>query len=655
MVGVSVKAILSIACALLSMAALHGRQLSEVLETDTLRSHVVLNREDSSAAKPDTLELAAVQVWAGSWKKFAVGQRLLSFSKDDIREFEGLALAEFLQARTGLFLRQNGPDMLASLTMRGTSAGHNAVFWNGLPINSPSLGQTDFSVLPTGGFEEVEVHFGGGAALFGTDAIGGSLHLKTQPKFDQGHQARANSLVGSFGRWNWGAEYAFSNQRIATRSKAYRSSAQNDFPFRDLSKPGTPIVNQPHAQVNQWGFLQDFAWKVRGNQQIGSAFWWNETDRQIAPIMGSNTQDVQQDKSLRWAMDYTRFWANTSLHVKTGWVRDDQTFNIATRNLTDQLLGSADVDWSLASKLFFKSGIRHTHIIGKLSTYMARENRTEVYHASKYQPSERFSLSINFRQLLYDGNWAPFAPSMGFEWAFWKTESHGLTGLGSVSRAFKVPTLNDRFWVPGGNPDILPEESWSGEFGLAHRFSKNKTTLSQTFTRFRMSVDNWIIWLPKGNIWSPENIRAVENDGFEYHAHFEQILKRDWKFEFSGNYAWTRALQTAAATENDPGLGKQLPYTPVHKLQGLASISKGNLRIFANQQWVSERFVTTDNLSTVAPYYLLDLGLQSQWHWGPLAGQAGFQINNLLDTEYQIMRLRAMPGRNYQFNLSIAL
>jgi vitamin B12 transporter len=313
------------------------------------------------------------------------------------------------------------------------------------------------------------------------------------------------------------------------------------------------------------------------------------------------------------------------------------------------------VDWSLASKWFFKSGIRHTHIIGKLSTYMARENRTEVYHASRYQPGERFSLSINLRQLLYDGNWAPFAPSLGFEWAFWKTETQGLTGLGSVSRAFKVPTLNDRFWVPGGNPDILPEESWSGEFGLAHRFSKNKTTLSQTFTRYRMCVDNWIIWLPKGNIWSPENIRAVRNDGFEYHAHFEQVLTRDWKFELSGNYAWTRALQTAAATENDPGLGKQLPYTPEHKLQGLASMTKGNLRFFANQQWVSERFVTTDNLSTVAPYYLLDLGLQSQWHWGPLAGQAGFQINNLLDTEYQIMRLRAMPGRNYQFNLSIAL
>jgi iron complex outermembrane receptor protein len=107
--------------------------------------------------------------------------------------------------------------MLTSLTMRGTSAGHNAVFWNGLPINSPSLGQSDFSILPVGGFEELQVHFGGGAALFGTDAIGGAVHMTTKLKFDQGHHAEINSLVGSFGRWNQLGAYSLSSQRLATR------------------------------------------------------------------------------------------------------------------------------------------------------------------------------------------------------------------------------------------------------------------------------------------------------------------------------------------------------------------------------------------------------------------------------------------------------
>ena len=120
---------------------------------------------------------------------------------------------------------------------------------------------------------------------------------------------------------------------------------------------------------------------------------------------------------------------------------------------------------------------------------------------------------------------------------------HKLGGKASLSRAFKVPTLNDRYWVPGGNPDILPEDSWSAEMGLEHVFENGGTKLTHGITRYRMYVDNWIIWLPKGNIWSPENIRAVQNDGVEYHLRMCQSLALEWKLDLSANYAWTRAIK----------------------------------------------------------------------------------------------------------------
>lgn len=631
----------------------NGRCFAKNQDPNTLEG--ISSTNDTTSTRQDTVDLASVQVWAANWRKFAVGQSVQTFDQRDIEDFQGLGLAEFLQARTALFLRQNGPGMLASLTMRGTSAGHNAVFWNGLPINSPSLGQSDFSILPVGGFEEFQVHHGGGAALFGTDAIGGSVHMTTKLRFDQGHRIALNTLAGSFGRWNQSGEYYYSNKRTASRFRAFRNFAQNNFPYRDLSKPGTPIAYQNHTQVAQWGFLQDFAWNIKENQQLSSSFWWNDTDRQIQPVIGSNTSDVQLDKNIRWALDYFRFWHGATLNIKSGWVRDDQTFNVSSRNLTDQILTSADIDWSLASKWVFKSGLRHTRIVGNLSTYFVQEDRTELYQASRYQPNENFSLSLNLRQLQYDGSWAPFTPSFGMEWEFWKAERHSLRGKSSLSRAFKVPTLNDRFWVPGGNPDILPEDSWSAEVALEHVFKKKGTKLTHGITRYRMYVDNWIIWLPKGSIWSPDNIRAVQNDGVEYQVQMGQSLAGDWKLDLAANYAWTRAIQTAAATEGDTGLGMQLPYTPLHKIQGMASLGKGKTKAFANSQWVAERFVTTDNLSSVPPYYLLDVGTQYRWRIDSISGLLGFQINNLLDTEYQIMRLRAMPGRNYQINLSISL
>jgi iron complex outermembrane receptor protein len=45
------------------------------------------------------------------------------------------------------------------------------------------------------------------------------------------------------------------------------------------------------------------------------------------------------------------------------------------------------------------------------------------------------------------------------------------------------------------------------------------------------------------------------------------------------------------------------------------------------------------------------------WNWSirKIEGNVGLQINNLFNKEYQVMPLRAMPGRNYQFNINIKI
>ena len=69
--------------------------------------------------------------------------------------------------------------MMSGISMRGSSPQQVAVRWNGININSFSLGQADFSILPAVAFDEVKVHAGGGSALFGSGAIGGSVLLSS--------------------------------------------------------------------------------------------------------------------------------------------------------------------------------------------------------------------------------------------------------------------------------------------------------------------------------------------------------------------------------------------------------------------------------------------------------------------------------------------
>lgn len=619
-----------------------------------------LNSEESrwlgngtEISDPDTVSLPSVEVFSPEIEKYTFGNTVNTISETELINFQGLPFSDFLQQRTGLFLRQYGSGMLSSLTMRGTSAGHNAVFWNGLPINSPSLGQSDFSIIPVGGFDQASVHFGSGGALYGTDAIGGAVHLTNKLKFGEGHQVRIGSVFGSFGRWNQYVEYGFSNQQFSARTRVYRNFSENNFLFLNIAKFGTPMERQDHAKVIQQGGIQDLAWKINSKNLISSSIWWNGTEREIQPIMGSNTKDFQTDTNLRWVLDYFHFSKNKVWNLKSGLVRDDQVFN-TSRNQTIQYFLAADMDWEIGRNWNSKTGIRYTYIVGNLSTFRAQESRIELYQSTNFQPNEKLSFSFNLRQMVFDRKIAPFTPSLGGEWQVWENQSSQILFKSNLARSFKVPTLNDRFWVPGGNQDLKSEKSWSGEMGLVYSFKKDNFDLNQGMTYYRMKVDNWIIWLPKGNIWSPLNIREVQNSGIEYSLELSQKI-RNWNLALTTNYAWTQAINQTDISENDLSKGNQLPFTPEHKFQSLLSIGKGVFSTFLNFQRVGERFTGTDGSGRLESYQLWDLGSNYNLSFKKLSGNIGFQIINLFNTDYQVMPLRAMPGRNYQFTLNVRI
>lgn len=618
-------------------------------------SFPLLGKADFRMHLGDTLELNVVEVKGPDLEKYAAGQQLLRLREKDLQDFRGDALTEVLQRRTGLFLRQQGPGMLASLTMRGTSAGHNAVFWNGLPINSPSLGQADFSILPTAAIDQVDIHLGSSGALYGTDAIGGAVHLGTRQLFNQGHRLEVGSILGSFGRWDRSLAYSYSNQAFSTKTRAYRQHSRNDFPFRNLSRINTPIERMPNGEVTQQGFLQDLAWNISIRQQLHAAIWYNEADRQIIPIIGSNTQDQQQDRNLRAMLDYLHFEGKNTWNVKAGIVFDELIFNIAAVNKTQQYFLSGELDRNWNDRQSSRTGFRLTQIDGQLDTYEAQEQRWELYHSQKILPSPHLTLTANLRQFVYDGNWAPFTPSIGGDWNFLRTANQKLSLGFAAARSFKVPTLNDRFWNPGGNPDLLPEDSYSSEISLQQELTTNGFAIKQHLTLYRMWVENWIIWLPRGNIWSPENIRSVTNSGLEYRAQVEKKMGAN-HWSFTGIYNWVQAINQTNSSANDQNKGNQLPYTPEHKVMGTLDWQRNSWSAFLSSHWVSERFVATDNQLSVAPYELVDIGFRYQFNFPNTKKlNAGFHINNLLDKEYHIMRLRPMPGRNYQFNCTIIL
>lgn len=606
-----------------------------------------------SPVSQDTVPLAEVEVYAPALDRFAQGQKVISWTKNELEDFQGRSLGDILQEQSPIFVRQYGAGMIASPSFRGSSAGHTAVFWNGLPINSPSLGQSDLSILPVSAIDQVNLQFGNAGALVGNEAIGGSVHLGTETDFGKGFQAGISQQTGSFGLYNSHIFGGFSSDNFSSNTKIYREFAKNNFSYKDLGQVGTPEVKEDHAQVEQVGLVQDLAWNLNSDNQLKAAFWWDKANRQVQPVMGSHTKDIQEDQAFRGVIDYFHFGEKSVWNLKTGFVHNKLRFN-QSENITSQYFLAGDWDQEISDQWTSKSGARYTLTKGKLSTYQADDNRVELYQSTKFAASEQVSFALSLRQLVYEGNFAPFTPNLGMDWKIWSNQLQILQLKASLGKGFKVPTLNDRFWNPGGNPDLFPEESVSGEIGLTWH-KQGKVNWSQGLTYYKMSVDNWIIWLPKGSFWTPENIKKVNNQGLEYQGKINGILNL-WKWELTTSYTFSKAITTAGVDEKDQSVGKQLPYTPEHQAHAKFKIERENISAFVGTFYVGERSVTADNPRLMPSYQLFNLGMgYSKLKFGKVRFPFSFQINNLFNTDYQALYLRAMPGKSYQFNLSILL
>ena len=124
-----------------------------------------------------------------------------------------------------------------------------------------------------------------------------------------------------------------------------------------------------------------------------------------------------------------------------------------------------------------------------------------------------------------------------------KKKKHQLLLKNRLGRGYRIPTLNDRYWDPGGNPYLQPEESWSAEGGLDWVIRNNDKTAVVNVTYHHQEVNDWIQWTPVGSIWTSQNVQQVTIDGIEVSADFEWI-RNGHQFNWSMNYSYTQSIIT---------------------------------------------------------------------------------------------------------------
>lgn len=629
--------------------------------------------QDSSSVR----QLQPVTVRSFAPERFMAGLKVQRADSALTEAFRYQTLADFLTLQAPVQFKSYGPGQLTTVGLRGTSANHTALLWNGVNINPPTLGQTDFSTIPVNGFDQLTIQYGSAASTIGSDAVGGSILLSSTPNWQQrgGAASDLTATVGHrLGAWGSsqtqvGGRFTSSlaeGAQLAGKTLVYGGSNRYVPNYRERQG----YLVEP-SETTQRGFIQDLFYRTKRQQLLSLNVWLTDNKLTSSPA-DSVGRESTRTQAYRFLTNYEfgnsrpGWWLSGRTLLRAGLIRDitdygkGNTFDTAPSHAaTDRLLIRAEheleqVIGAGAHPITIRAGaewVRYTARVDGYSGGLLHEQRGDLYALIRYQPTARLVTSLNMRQAFVTRYDPPFTPSFGLEYRLFDHAGWQLSSRANVARSYRVPTLNERYWKTLGNPEIRPESGFSQDVGLTlARSEASRQTASLGVSAFRNRVRDWTYWNPDRG-YRVENLQDVLAQGLEVQGQLNRRVGV-WQLGGFGQYAYTRSTQLATY---DPWagdvVGKQLMYLPLHTASATAFIQRGPHRITLTWQGTDRRPYTFDNSKYLPDYQLVNLLVQTSVHLGSLQGRAVMQVDNLFNEFYLNVKRNVMPGRSVALTL----
>ena len=597
-----------------------------------------------------TLQFQTVEINAPRQKSFKTGTKNTNFST-----FQKLAnttqdLATALTLNTPIFIKNYGPGRLATTSIRGASAAQTAVIWNGFNLNSPMLGQTDFSLIPTFFMDEIGVQYGSNSTAWGSGAIGGSIILANKNQFDQGWQGEWSSSSASFDNFFNGIGLGYSTARFSNTTKVFYQSGQNDFPIFNAQTD-----RLPHSEMNKWGVLQKNGFKIKENQQLDLNVWYQTTERNLPPNLVQRRSVVEQaDESLRTTLNWKYIGKQSILQIRSGLFYDrlffqDEIANIDSRSRT--WTNNNEVEWTktITKNHSINIGANYVFLKAQSNNYdqiNPTQNRTAVFAMYRWKnANEKWTTQLSLRQEWVDGVATPFIPALGFSGQVYDK----LTINGNISKSYRVPTFNDLFWQSQGNQSLLSEDGWNQELGLNYTISKHWQFETTAYNR---TIDNWILWQPENGVWKPNNLLKVWSRGLENKLNWQKQINR-WQLNFSLQHELTLSTNQKGVNPNDASVNKQLIYVPKHQLNATLQANWKDWTLAVHHLYTGKVFTLSDNSDFLPAYHLDHLSIFKKIKIRKVEGQVFGKASNIFGVNYQVVAQFPMPIQNYELGWKV--
>ncbi len=547
-------------------------------------------------------------------------------------------LPELLSQQVGIRVQNfGGLGQLSTVSIRGSTAEQVSVFLDGVKINTAQGGAVDFSTLPLGSIERVEVLRGGASSQFGSDAIGGVINIVTK-RAKKKYSLETRYSEGSFFTIETHEGFSKKFGKVGLTLDHTHLSSDGDFKFLSTgvqfagggSIGGGKEFTRLHNAFLSEGLLSRVDAELNPRQRLSFTNDFFITPRDLpgseletTQLYPANPLDAHEllfrnATGLQWNWDdflvkNLNFALLPNYRVERSHFTDPTPALVGPIDVTslNQSVGvkpkwSYERDFKNHHHLFtFLYDFRYDRFSDSspLPTTVTAGTHTRTTHAIFFQ--DEISLigeKLYFNPSLRFENANDFGNDVALHFGIVGRPASWVTLKGNVENSFRYPSFNELFFPDQGfirgNPNLLKEEAINFDIGGQFHYQWVRVEVDY----FRNVIHNSIVFVPISAFTiAPVNTGPATSQGIEATLQLNPV-----KFmELTGNYTFLDAKLNQT--------GKQLPGHPKHLANGRVEFSWEYGSLFGELQYLDKLPIDFANTKFISKRAIVNVGGTFKW------------------------------------------
>ena len=586
---------------------------------------------------------------------------------DALKRFAGVQVKDY-----------GGVGGMKTVNIRGLGAGHTGVTYDGVQVGDCQSGQVDLSRFTLDNLSLVSLQIGQEDNIYQSAKAytsAGLINISTlQGVFDRKPHLTTTLHTGSYGLLAPSLLYHQQFSRLGIG--AYTSYERADGVYWFTLKNGIKTIHERrnNSDIQTWrGELnmsyqltdkQTLQWKAYGftsNRGLpGSVIYDNTYSAERLKDKNVFTQMLYENRfsnrikmkaAAKWNYAWSRYSDIPASGYKEDTYRQNETYLTATL-WANPLQGL---------NLSFAQDYAHNHLSMTLPK-AANPTRNSLWTAlaANYQTGA-FSinaslLATNIYESVKQGNasngFHRLSPAFSMQWRCLQ-DFRLRFGYKDI---FRTPTLNELYYTGIGNRHLNPEKSRMWNLGATYSHTFNRTLqLSLTADGYFGNVTDKIIAVPKMFYWQMMNAGKVRQLGLDVSANIEKRWGNDWSVSATGSYSLMKATDISDPTA--VYYRNQIAYTPRHSGSASILLHTPWLDFCYNVLVMGERYTLSYNIpdNRMKPFADHSITLSREFNINKQQLRVQFDVRNLGNKNYEVVRFYPMPGTNWRLSVSWVL